>query len=274
MLSFYSLVDNPIFERHYSIDLICPSHFHNQVEMVYVLEGEIEIEVLEEKKIMSSKELALIFPNTLHRYHTYKHSTVMIFIFTPTLVHEFFQIFQTKYPVNPFLKPDELNKDVLYVMKAIQQWKHFYPHPESVDMRLIRVYLSMILYRVFEIIPLNELKLYELNEPIHKCLTYTMNHFRDQITLEHIAKEFGYSKYFISRIFSKKIGCSFNDYLNTLRVEFAENLLRNTTQSIDEICFQSGFNSLSSFYRAFKEICGTSPKRYKVNLICLNKKEL
>lgn len=269
MLSFYSLVDNPIFERHYSINLACPSHFHNQVEMVYVLEGEIELEILEEKKIMSSKELALIFPNTLHRYHTAGHSKVMIFIFTPTLVPNFFQIFQTKYPVNPYLKSDDLNKDILYVMEAIQEWKDFYPHAESVDIGLIRVYLSMILYRVFEIIPLKELRLDELSDPIHKCLTYIMNHFREQITLAHIAKEFGYSRYFISRIFSKKIGCSFNAYLNTLRIEFAENLLRNSNQSIDEICFQAGFNSQSSFYRAFKEICGTSPKRYKLGTVPL-----
>ena len=266
MLSLYSLVDNPIFERHYSFDLNCPLHFHTQVELVYILSGEIEVEIHGTKELLHENNLAIIFPNTIHKYQTLNQSEVLILIFTPTLVHNFFDTFQSYFPVFPFIFSDNISDDIFYVMNCIKQWDNFYPHPESVDLNLIRIYLSMVLYHIFNRISLDKLKVNDMDNQIHKFITFLLNHFCEQITLDHIAKEFGYSRYYVSRIFTKKIGCSFNVYLTSLRIEFAQNLLQNSDLNIDEVWIKSGFSSQSSFYRCFKEFSDLSPNQYRKNL--------
>jgi AraC family transcriptional regulator of adaptative response / methylphosphotriester-DNA alkyltransferase methyltransferase len=56
------------------------------------------------------------------------------------------------------------------------------------------------------------------------------------------------------------------EYLNTLRVAHAQQLLVNTDQSVLEIALESGFGSASQFYVNFNRLCGVSPKAYRASL--------
>ena len=56
---------------------------------------------------------------------------------------------------------------------------------------------------------------------------------------------------------------SFNQYVNSLRVNLAQNLLRSTKKSVLDICYECGFDSQRTFNRAFKELCGASPSAYR-----------
>jgi AraC-like DNA-binding protein/quercetin dioxygenase-like cupin family protein len=61
----------------------------------------------------------------------------------------------------------------------------------------------------------------------------------------------------------KICGKSFTDYLNSLRINEAERLLSETDISILAIAFTVGFEELSTFYRVFKRISGTTPKQFR-----------
>lgn len=89
---------------------------------------------------------------------------------------------------------------------------------------------------------------------------YLNQHFTEELSLSQLACALGYSKYHISHIFRDKFGCSYNDYLKRLRAEYAMGLLTHSELSVTEVCFASGFSSLRSFYRAFHEIYGASPR--------------
>jgi YesN/AraC family two-component response regulator len=63
--------------------------------------------------------------------------------------------------------------------------------------------------------------------------------------------------------FTKKMGISFSDYLNTMRLRYACNLLDSTDLAVKEIAFASGYNSVEHFGYTFKKILGDSPLNYK-----------
>lgn len=86
-------------------------------------------------------------------------------------------------------------------------------------------------------------------------------HFSEQIDLEKVADEAFYSKYHFIRQFKKIYGRTPHQYLIAVRIEHAKQLLK-TDHSVSEVCYDIGFESLSSFSGLFKRIVGLSPSEY------------
>lgn len=97
----------------------------------------------------------------------------------------------------------------------------------------------------------------------------------NELTLESIAKELKVSQGHLSRLLNSNMNMSFNDYVNSLRVNEAKIHLHHPNSSEDSIFkigMKSGFNSKSTFYASFKKLTGFTPKQFKNN--SLNKSEM
>ncbi|MFA9560005.1 helix-turn-helix domain-containing protein [Evansella sp. AB-rgal1] len=233
-------------------------HLHQQIEIVYVLEGEMEVSINGQSKVLQSNELAISFPNAIHSYKTSEFSKIAILIFNIDIATDYSNLLLQHEPTTPFLQSRGIHKDIPYCMNTFQE-----ESPKNMDIKLLRGYVSMMLGRILE-----SLTLVETNQSInsnltHRMLVYIMNHFQEEITLESVAKHLGASKYYLSRIFSKKIGSNFNTYINSLRVRHAQYLLSNSNKSITEIAYESGFESQRTFYRAFKQESNIIPREYR-----------
>lgn len=97
---------------------------------------------------------------------------------------------------------------------------------------------------------------------IEVALEYMKSNFHLNITLDEVAKQVYMHQNYFSTVFKKKCGVSFAQYMNILKLSMATELMQSTTLAIEEISVQSGFASLSNFYRVFKEHYGLSPSRY------------
>lgn len=100
----------------------------------------------------------------------------------------------------------------------------------------------------------------EQNDPIRRALIYLNHFYRDPLTLTQVASQAQMSSNYFSEQFRKKTGISFQTYLQNLRLEFANKLLRVSNLPITEICHASGFNTLSHFERVYKKKYGRSPR--------------
>ncbi|MCP4459064.1 MAG: helix-turn-helix transcriptional regulator [Cytophagales bacterium] len=113
---------------------------------------------------------------------------------------------------------------------------------------------------------INSIK-YSTKKEILKRLTigkdYLISNLQYQISIDRICEEVGMSKYHFIRTFKMLFGVSPHQYLKRARINFSEELLKNTKLEIAEIATKSGYESPSAFSRVFKELIHTSPIAYR-----------
>lgn len=85
-----------------------------------------------------------------------------------------------------------------------------------------------------------------------------------ELTLSVLAKELNIRPQLLSQFINDNLNKSFAQFINEYRIDEAKRLLKENTQfKIDAVGFESGFNSSSTFYSAFKKITGTTPSNYQ-----------
>ncbi len=92
-----------------------------------------------------------------------------------------------------------------------------------------------------------------------------INNDDESLTLSAIAKESGYSEFYMTRKFKQLSGVSFRDYLRKRRLAFALIEVRDTKKSLIEIAISHGFSSHEAFCRSFKACYGITPSAYRAN---------
>lgn len=100
-------------------------------------------------------------------------------------------------------------------------------------------------------------------EQISEVIDYITDNYSTTFTLAEIASRVDMTESSFSRYFRKTTGNKFTDFVNRLRVNRACQLLLETDQYINDICYSVGYNSLANFNRRFLEIKGTSPREYR-----------
>lgn len=106
-------------------------------------------------------------------------------------------------------------------------------------------------------------KLDEYNERFGAVIKHIEKNYMYDLPLDLLADIAGYSKYHFSRIFKQYIGMSHTDYVNRVRINTAQKLLLNPDISITEVAMSSGFTSITSFNRVFKDIKHCTPSEFK-----------
>lgn len=107
---------------------------------------------------------------------------------------------------------------------------------------------------------------YKQKEYVNKfndVMDYIDAHYMEDFTLDDIASAIGFSKYHFSRLFKQYTGFSFCSYICNRRIKVAEELLEQPDLSITEVAMQSGFPSISTFNRVFRQQKNCSPSKYR-----------
>lgn len=102
----------------------------------------------------------------------------------------------------------------------------------------------------------------EGNSMIEQAVAYIKENFASDITLSSLARMFSVSPEHFSRLFKKETGLGFSKYLNSLRLQHAEQLLKSDVgQNITRVAEICGFEDSNYFSKKFKEAYGISPKK-------------
>ena len=101
----------------------------------------------------------------------------------------------------------------------------------------------------------------QLSDLVRQTLHYISGHIGENLTLEDLASAFYVSKYHLSHTFSREMGVSIHRYIMLRRLLMARQLLL-TGVAAGQVCRTCGFSDYTSFYRAFKNEYGISPKAF------------
>jgi AraC-like DNA-binding protein len=83
------------------------------------------------------------------------------------------------------------------------------------------------------------------------------------LSLEAVAKAAGASVFHFCKVFHKSTGVKFTDYVSRVRLQDARERLLNRNSRVSEVAYDSGFQSLTQFNRAFRRMVGQSPTEYR-----------
>lgn len=100
----------------------------------------------------------------------------------------------------------------------------------------------------------------EISEEI---ISYISEHFKESIGTEELAKQVDLSAYHFIRTFKRETGFTPHEYITNFRLSTAKYLLKNSTLSVKDICYECGFSNESVFCSAFKHHVGVTPSAYR-----------
>ena len=232
-------------------------HFHSQIEICLVTEGEIDALVGNHVKRLQKGELSVALSYDTHLYTPVVDADFSVLIVPTDLCEEFMTIVKGKKIAQPFMEHNECAERIAQCFEEIRKNKN--------NLLTIKGNIYVILGLIAQNAAFEDRVSYGEESPVSEILLYIHDHFREDISLPLIAKHFGYNPTYLSHLFKSNFNLGMARYINMLRLKNAVTLLQEQKYSTTYCALESGFRSLRTFYRAFQTEFGCSPKEYMEN---------
>ncbi len=242
--------------------LTCLPHLHSHIEAGFVVDGKTEVTIDGICYTVCAGEAFIIFPNRIHSYEDNGNIKCYLFICSPEDTAPFSDIFKGYLPECPVFKP--LEPDVLLSVfsSAAKRGMELERDPHTpFTAEHVRAYAPAVLSEMLPAVKLNPTSVAD-PDATQRILLYCDTHYRDDLSLDLLAKELGYSKYYISHVFAANVKTGFAKYIRSLRVNAAKRLIRHSDMSMTDIAIDSGFTSIRTFNRQFFAETGITPTDY------------
>ena len=206
--------------------------------------------------LVEKGDFFLAFPNQIHFYHDRSPVKGYLFIFAFDLFKELKELFQNNVPTSSIIKFNKSNTDVKSLLNLIMEKDN---SDSMFDKIVAKGYLLALLG---ELLPrMTYVQNTSNYDNIKNVLNYCSQNYTEPLTLDTLSKDLHLSKYYISHIFKERMNIGFVEFVNSLRIEHACNLLEKGG-NITDVAFSSGFSSIRTFNRVFAENIGMSPREY------------
>lgn len=103
----------------------------------------------------------------------------------------------------------------------------------------------------------------QLSAQIQNCCDYIEMHCEDKLRIKDLAKNAGYTEYYLSKRFKQETGLTINDYIKFTKIERAKMLLCTTDMDIGDIAETLCFSSRGYFGEVFAQVVGITPTKYR-----------
>ncbi|MDQ0158352.1 GH39 family glycosyl hydrolase [Alkalibacillus salilacus] len=248
-----------------------PFHWHEDLEILFVLNGSIEIRVNQDSFQLEEGDLFLVNGNELHFINS-KGRVGETQVLALQIDHNHVKTHNINLSEKRFyLNSNEMGTESTYtldqikyilanMMDLILNRKHLY----YLKVEKLLLELIVILLEHYELPTQSKVKEIERDHRLLEILKYMNQHCRDsQLSLRKIADEFSLNPQYLSRYFKSNVGESFKKKLDSIRLNKSLSSLRTTDETITDIALKFGFPDSKAYYRVFKEILGITPMQYR-----------
>lgn len=235
-----------------------PLHFHNAVEIVYVLEGYSTVRGDSGRLALRPGDFFVSFPNQAHGYEDSRDFEGYVLIATTASLPTFKATLEQKQPAEPVIHPTGPEvEDIVTLMKMMRADRN------TASPSQLQGYALVLFNKVLPMLRLAPRS--ASTDTLQVILRYISEHYREPITRKGIAKAVGYSESHISHLFTEVLNVSLTDYITVLRMDEARQLLRDTDLPISRIAMMLGFSSIRSFNRFFAKEMNKTPTVYRAS---------
>lgn len=237
-----------------------PMHWHERVEIILVHEGRLYIDNGKEVISLRAGDMTVFAPRTPHKGYTEEESVEYeVLMFDIRSFYNETEICKAHLPV--IFNGGAQFKKIIQEKETIHCFKNIVNQPDINSMEIIaEIYRLIFLLIEHGVESFNRENIRD--KGTMKMIKYVEDHFQEEMTVEKLAKEFGYSKEHFCRKFKEVTGLAPMQYLGIYRIEMAEKMLKYTNQSISDIAQRCGFYDANYFTRRFKAHFGMAPTKY------------
>lgn len=255
-------------------------HMHKKYEIYYLMEGSRKYFIDDSIHLVNPGNLVLVDTDSVHKTSNLgdaPHTRVVI-NFSKSFIEDFSEeikaldllsIFKTRHSVLPLSFKYKLTIESILSRLVSVNTTYVQELNSKSDSHytLLKLLLSELLITIKDYIDELEKKQCESqpasNSKVTQILKYISLNYNKDLTLTSIAEQFYISPFYLSKIFKKSTNLSIVEYINSLRIRQAKELLEDSSYKIGYIAEHVGFSSSSHFSRTFKLVTGLSPQQYR-----------
>jgi AraC-like DNA-binding protein len=255
-----------------------PWHFHPEIELLYCIKGKGTNFIGNSIRSIEEGELLLLgknLPHTRHRDALYysenpteKPESIVIQFRDDFLGEHFFELKEfahihdllrrARVGLKFFGQAQSIVADKLEKIKSMNTTSSILELLAILDV-LARSEESVQLNSVNYVSDVHE----KSSQKINKVYHFTIEHFREPISLDQVAALTNHSPAAFCRYFKTRTRKSYFQYLTEIRIAYACELLMEGNLDVTRVCFASGFNNLSNFHKQFKKVMKITPSEYR-----------
>ena len=252
---------------------IIPWHWHDEMELVYMAEGKMNVKTPSESFLLERGDLVAINSNVLHYASAVGECRLHSLVFSPLLVTGNDNSIYAKKYIQPLISCNSFSGLFIGIgIKDVSVWFNAAFEALAQDARgfefIVRENLSRICFYLYEQF---EQQLSEKERPLNqdnlrlrKMLEFIHKNFADSLSLADISNSADISERECMRCFQKTIQISPVQYLLKYRImQGAEMLFGDKGKSISEIAADCGFDSPSNFTKIFRRYYNCTPREYR-----------
>lgn len=248
-------------------------HWHNALEIIVPVENWYDASIHDEVHHLVPGDIMIIPAGEIHSLHAPENGHRFVFLFDISLLSR----------IHGFSSIQPIISNPLHITRA--SFPNIYDDLYQILVQIRNEYFSQnefaeltiysLLINFFVKIGVNYLDSINLfpNMRIHKqkeyvekfnsVMDYIDSHYMDDLSLDDIAASIGFSKYHFSRLFKQYTNYTFGAYITHRRIKVAEQLLSEPDSSITKVALMSGFPSISTFNRVFKQVKNCTPSEFR-----------
>ena len=250
------------FELYFKQGTMEREHMHQDVELVYVMEGLVRMHVLGKSFDLKSADVVVINSNHRHSWTELEPSHLCVIHFDYSMLLEHMDQKILFFYCNSSVANNDYYEGIRSIMEDLLS-------ECAVNTDMMTFQKKSVLYRL-----LHYLTSYFMSDSlsgtdnekdlrIEKMLHYINANYNRPIPLSELARLLHMAPTSFSRFFKKSVGITFVEYMNNVRLHFAMEDILYTNHSVSWIANTHGFTNASAFCRMFKALYGVPPLAYR-----------
>lgn len=254
-----------------------PIHWHDSIEILFVLKGSINVTIETEKYEVVDGEIEIINCDEAHSIKAIdKENKVLLFHLDPNFFEKYFNDIRNIFFYTNSSEDRAQEEEKYYILRkylsilvceVIQKVDKYEDNIEDNLVEMLYHLINNFHQLIYERENLKDND--EQFKRYDRIVRYIYNNYKDKISLQEIAKKEFLSSDYLSHEIKNTIGYSFKDFLNLTRVEESIKLLLDTDMTVSEISEELGFSHIRYFNKHFKKHYECTPlqyrKKYKVD---------
>lgn len=239
-------------------------HFHESYQILYVLEDEGEVQIDGKRYAFNPDYVAFIRPYSKHSILAHSKLAILVLEFQASIldsdIHR--KLLEDYLSQSKLIKVNQF--EAMEIRQLLRKMLYQQSLGDSINRMGLRVYLLQIIYLLcYSLIEANITDANTLRAD--RLKKYIDTNYYNVMNAGDISSKLGVSVRHVNTIFKEQYNKTPLQYLTEVRLETAKKMLLESEKDIISICFEVGFESLSTFYRTFQKYTHTSPNKYRTS---------